>query len=697
MHRNPVVRLVAESPDMEALTLLLAATSTIEDELERARLIATGIPALLSCRVSGVVLGDGTWTPFLSYPQDINPMLDSDLDLIESLTHARGQMTLRPNDTHEHAAHITALLERLELSSLTVFPMLTLTGQLGMLLIGKADAGGLTRNESRICQTLATTLALGIENLRLTHNLERLVDARTEELRQAEAAQRALLRVNNALVSNLDRESLFNAISDSLREVVEFDRASLTLLDSETGVIEINQVTENVDTHELLPVGFEYPLEESAVGKVLRENKPRIRLHLDQQTLIGEEFQLLQMGFRSYIAVPLCTRGEPFGTLNVSSRDPEAYTETDVEFIAEVGVQVALAAENMLAFEEIDRLKAQAEQENVYLREELETEYNFHEIVGKSPALKKTLRQVEQVAPTDATVLICGETGTGKELIARAIHDASPRKDRTLVKVNCAAISAGLVESELFGHEKGSFTGAIKQHIGRFEVADGGTLFLDEVGELPLDTQVKLLRVLQEGDVERVGSNKPIRVDVRIIAATNRRLDEAVEAGEFRADLFFRLNVFPIEVPALRERKSDIPLLVDYLLAKLSRKLGKPLTGVAKTSMDQLMGYRWPGNIRELENVIERSAILSPGQIIEVDDLSVAGALSVTDEMAAPATASEIGSLEDAERAHILAALERTNWVIAGARGAAAVLDIHTNTLRSRMKKLGIKRSVTAE
>ena len=271
------------------------------------------------------------------------------------------------------------------------------------------------------------------------------------------------------------------------------------------------------------------------------------------------------------------------------------------------------------------------------------------------------------------------------------------------MKVNCAAISAGLVESELFGHEKGSFTGAIKQHIGRFEVADGGTLFLDEVGELPLDTQVKLLRVLQEGDVERVGSNKSIRVDVRVIAATNRRLAEAVEAGEFRADLFFRLNVFPIEVPALRERKSDIPLLVDYLLTKLSRKLGKPLTGVSKASMDRLMGYRWPGNIRELENVIERSAILSRGQIVEIDHfsvagtLSVAGALSVADDMAAPTTASDISSLEDAERAHILATLERTNWVIGGDRGAATVLDIHTNTLRSRMKKLGIKRSATAE
>ena len=510
-------------------------------------------------------------------------------------------------------------------------------------------------------------------------------------LRQSEEKHRVLLQVNNALVSNLDRESLFNAIFDSLKEVVEFDRASLTLLDSETGVIEINQVIENVDTNGMLPVGFEYPLQDSVLGKVIRENRPRIRLHLDQQTLIGEEVQLVQMGIRSYIVVPLCTRGESFGTLNVSSREPEAYTEADVEFIAEVGVQVALATENMLAFEEIDRLKAQAELENVYLREELETEYNFHEIVGKSPALKQTLREVEQVAPTDATVLICGETGTGKELVARALHDASPRKGRTLVKVNCAAISAGLVESELFGHEKGSFTGAIKQHIGRFEVADGGTLFLDEVGELPLDTQVKLLRVLQEGDLERVGSNKPIQVDVRIIAATNRRLAEAVKAGEFRADLFFRLNVFPIEVPALRERKPDIPLLVDFLLAKLSRKLGKPLTGVSKTSMDRLMCYRWPGNIRELENVIERSAILSPVPIVEVDDLSVA------DVMAAPTTALEISSLEDAERAHILAALERANWVIAGDRGAAAVLEINTNTLRSRMKKLGIKRSATAE
>ncbi len=687
------------NPSTEALSILLTATSTVQDEVERARLIATGIPSLLSCRVSGLALCGYSWTVFLNQ-QDVpltsqaESITDPELDLIYSETRDRGQVTISRLDPEPWSVTLCAWLEANKLQSLTVFSLRTISGQIGMLLIGKDQPGGLSRDESLVCQTLAETLALGIENLRVTQNLERLVSERTESLRHAEAAQRALLKINNALVANLDRESLFDAISESLGEVVPFDRASLTLLDPVPGMIQISALTSVLGAEETMSVGTELPLEGSLLETVLRERRTIIRCHLDREPLMGEEARLLKLGIRSYVSVPLSTRDEPFGCLNVCSQAPDAYSEADAEFLAEVGAQVALAAENMLAFEKIDQLKAQLEQENLYLREEIKTEYNFHEIVGNSVGLKNQLHQVEQVAPTDATVLICGETGTGKELFARAIHDISLRKDRPLVKVNCAAISAGLVESELFGHEKGSFTGAMKQHSGRFELADGGTLFLDEVGELPMDTQVKLLRVLQEGEFERVGGNRPIQVDVRVIAATNRDLRAAIEAGEFRTDLFYRLNVFPIEVPPLRERKSDIPLLVAHLIGKLSRKLGKSLDGVSTRSMDRMIEYAWPGNVRELENVIERAAIVAPGSIIEIDDLSLP---AETVPPVPKSTASETKTLEEVERAHILSMLEKTNWVISGEQGAATQLGINPNTLRSRIAKLGIKRSATAK
>jgi formate hydrogenlyase transcriptional activator len=333
---------------------------------------------------------------------------------------------------------------------------------------------------------------------------------------------------------------------------------------------------------------------------------------------------------------------------------------------------------------EVEQLKNRLEIENVYLQEEIKTEYNFEEIVGQSEPLKKALRNVEQVAASDSTVLIYGETGTGKELIARAIHNLSGREERPLVKVNCGAISAGLVESELFGHEKGAFTGALQQRVGRFELADGGTIFLDEVSELPLETQVKLLRVLQEGEFERVGSSNPIRVNVRVIAATNRNLTEAVKKGSFRTDLFYRLNVFPIEVPPLRERKSDIPLLTNFFLTKFAKKINKQFKPISKDTMDRITSYPWPGNIRELQNVIERAVVLSQGSEIQIDE-SVLG-LHVSSELTMDQT------LEDVERSHITSILEKTNWVIDGKKGAASILNLNPSTLRSRMQKLGIKK-----
>ncbi|MDH4085228.1 MAG: sigma 54-interacting transcriptional regulator [Nitrospira sp.] len=387
-------------------------------------------------------------------------------------------------------------------------------------------------------------------------------------------------------------------------------------------------------------------------------------------------------GLQSFAGYPLVFRGDVLGVIAMFGRRP--LSDEEFERLAIFANQAAVAIKNAQLFTEVAQLKTRLEAENLYLREEVKSQNNFEEIIGDSPSIMTVLRQIEQVAPTDSTVLLRGDTGTGKELMARAIHNLSPRKARSLVKVNCGAIPANLVESELFGHEKGSFTGALQRRIGRFELADGGTIFLDEVGELPLDAQVKLLRVLQEREIERIGSGHSIKVDVRVIAATNRDLYAAVKAGSFRADLLYRLNVFPIEVPSLSARAFDIPLLVNRFVGKFSGKIGKKIDGVSESTMERLMKYAWPGNIRELENVIERATILSKGPLLQIDDVMLQGnsgpLLPIAD------------SLEEVERGHILRILQNVDWVIEGKQGAAARLGLHPNTLRSRMQKLGIKK-----
>ncbi len=336
------------------------------------------------------------------------------------------------------------------------------------------------------------------------------------------------------------------------------------------------------------------------------------------------------------------------------------------------------------ALQEVEQLKNRLQEENIYLQQEIKRTHNFEEIISQNDDFKKTLGKVEQVASTDATVLILGETGTGKELIARAIHNISGRRERPLVKVNCAALPANLIESELFGHEKGAFTGALARKIGRFELADGGTIFLDEIGDLPMELQVKLLRVLQDGDFERLGDPNTIKVDVRVIAATNRNLERAVKNGTFREDLYYRLNVFPINVPPLRERQDDIPLLINHFVRKYGAKIGKKIETIPKKVMDSLQSYHWPGNIRELENIIERAVILSQGSRLELEKWFLK-----TEE---PLDTSELTTLEEVERAHILKTLEATHWRVSGTKGAAQILGLNSQTLVSKMKKLGIRR-----
>jgi formate hydrogenlyase transcriptional activator len=523
--------------------------------------------------------------------------------------------------------------------------------------------------------------------------------------RRAESRERALLEINNAIISSLSPDKLLQALGESLKRIMPFDLAVLTVYDHHTDTLRLRAQHGQVKAAH---PGVEQTTDRtnSHIGWVFDHRQTLLRRNLGVERTFLTENRLVDEGIGSACTVPLLAADKCIGTVTIASRVSELYGKNDATFLESLGGQIALAVSNLLAFEEISSLKARLQDENTYLQEEIRAEHNFDEIVGGHRALTDVLRQVDQVAATDATVLITGETGTGKELIARAIHNRSARRTRPLVKVNCGAISAGLVESELFGHVKGAFTGALSRRIGRFELADGGSLFLDEVSELPMDTQVKLLRVLQEREFEPVGSSETRRVDVRVIAATNRNLADSVREGRFRADLYYRLNVIPLRVPALRERREDIPQLATYFLERMAQKTGKAVTGITRGTMHRMLGYDWPGNVRELQNLIERGVVLANGALLSLDEQTFAGTQSLsgtpepnfttaggsTDvDSHSPAAAC---SLEEIERLHIIAVLEKTNWIIGGSSGAAEILKVNPSTLRSRMKKLGIARTL---
>ena len=500
---------------------------------------------------------------------------------------------------------------------------------------------------------------------------------------------RALLAVSEAIVAHRDLRVLFHELAVRLKQVVFFDFVSLVLHEPADNTMRLHVL----ETSEPVPPGTEIVLsvEEDPAGFVWQTQQPLITSSEDDLSRWPRLLeQVKPYGAQSLCWLPLTTARRRLGALVLSSKRPSCYAEMDVSFLQLVANQVAVAFENAQAFEEIQALKDKLSKENAYLEDEIRTERNFGDIVGDSATLRQVLKEVETVAPTGSTVLVRGETGTGKELIARALHERSPRNSRSFIKLNCAAIPTGLLESELFGHEKGAFTGAISQKIGRFELAHQGTLFLDEVGDIPPELQPKLLRVLQEQEFERLGGTKTIKVDVRLLAATHRDLGKMVADGGFRQDLYYRLNVFPLMLPPLRERRDDIPRLVRHFTQQFARRMGRRIETITSEVMEALVRYSWPGNVRELQNVIERAVILSPGSVLQVP----LSDLKTVPEQAPPHALQETlpVTLIDAEREHILAALQEADWVLGGPKGAAARLGMKRSTLHWKMQKLGITR-----
>ena len=583
-------------------------------------------------------------------------------------------------DQDERFPLVSNVLSQDGVQSLCVLPLTTAQRRVGAMAIGSVQPSAYDATDIEFLRQVGAQVAVAVDNALNSQNAQLY----QQELARERDRLHLLLEVNNALVSTLDLHELLSAISGCLRRVMNHDYAGLALFDPATRQLRLHAL-DFPQGKGLVQEEMVVPLQGTPTGEVFLTRQPALVSSADAKRFpaaISQRFRA--EGLESGCVVPLITANRTVGTLSLASRRAGAFTQKDIDLLMRVANQIAIAIENALAYQEIAELKNKLADEKLYLEEEIRSEYTFEEIVGESPALKRVLSQVETVAATDSSVLVLGETGTGKEVIARALHDLSLRRERTFVKVNCAAIPTGLLESELFGHEKGAFTGAIAQKAGRFELAHRGTLFLDEVGDIPLELQPKLLRVLQEKEFERLGSTQTLHVDVRVVAATNRDLIQMVEDRLFRSDLYYRLNVFPIVVPPLRERREDIPLLVRYFAQKHARRMDRHIESIPAEEMESLTNYQWPGNVRELENLIERAVILSRGPALHVP--LPEGRLSSDAPAGSPVT------LEAAEREHILRALQDTNWVIAGSSGAAKRLGMKRTTLQSRMAKLGISR-----
>ena len=578
------------------------------------------------------------------------------------------------------------IMRRAGLQSVCAFPLSTAHRQLGSLVMASVLRDAYSPDEIRFCSLVANQIALAMDD---AFNFQ--------------ASQRAqerlglLLDLTNRVVSNLNLRDVLREISANIRRVMQCDGVGIDLPSPDDKKLRLYAL-DFPDNPGMIKEGYEPPADENASAfRVFRSGEAVIlsKVEIDQEAVLPE------IAIQSLAHVPLTGREGVVGVLSLATWRENAFTQDDLAFVGQIGRQVGIAIENALAFGEVSELKNKLTQEKLYLEGEIRSELKFEEIIGKSEALRRVLEQIKTVAPTDSTVLIYGETGTGKELIARAVHNLSSRQSNGFVKLNCAAIPTGLLESELFGHERGAFTGAIAQRIGRFELAHRGTMFLDEIGEVPLELQPKLLRILQEREFERLGSTRTLRTDARLIAATNRDLEALVGQQKFRSDLYYRLNVFPVRVPSLRERPEDIPLLVRHFVQQFSRRVSKAIDTIQSETMATMVKYPWPGNIRELQNVIERAVILTKGPILAVpsDDLRASAPLSIPPSALANGqpiipnggSRNMRAALDDEERQQILAALEQTNWIVAGPNGAAGLLGMKRSTLQSRMQKLSIR------
>jgi formate hydrogenlyase transcriptional activator len=583
-----------------------------------------------------------------------------------------------------------------------VVPLTTALRRIGAMGFGSKHGRVYQEAEVRFMHHVATQVAVAVDNVLHAESAQ----AAQRQLTHERDRVRLLLEVNNAVVSHLSLDHLFPAVSACLRRVIEHDGSALVLYDPETRRYRVH-VLSFAKNESFIKEGIADSDCKMPAHSAIASRKPAVFGGRDLQQMAAESAcakHWVAEGMSAFCSVPLLLHDRVLGALDIGRRRDDAFGSEEIDLLGEVAKQIAIAVENAQAYRKITELKDRLAKENLYLEEEVRTDQNFGEIVGDSAVLRRVLKEVETVAPTGSTVLIRGETGTGKELIARALHDLSPRRERTFVKLNCAAIPTGLLESELFGHEKGAFTGAIMPKLGRFELAHQGTLFLDEVGDIPLELQPKLLRALQEQEFERLGSTHTIRVDVRLVAATNRDLARMVADGQFRSDLYYRLNVFPVVLPALRERREDIPMLARHFTQRFAQRMGRRIETIPTAVMDGLVRYPWPGNIRELQNVIERAVILSPGPSLQVTlgDQEISGQRS---EDRGQKIVAENGtrtsdhrppnsglSLADAERDHIVSVLRESGWVLGGPNGAAVRLAMKRTTLQSKMKKLGISR-----
>ena len=553
-----------------------------------------------------------------------------------------------------------------------VVPLTSVEKRMGALGIASNRVAAYDEQDLRLLRSVAELVAVFINST-----------AAREDLESEKSRLQALVKANRTLASSLEMQNLLPIISECVNQLVPHDFAGVTLYEPGRENLLAYVLSPSQPTS-VIELGKEIAPQEALSAPALQERRPKTLTHQDlasQGSKIAS--RIVGAGIRTVRCVPLLTASGPLGALNVGSRRDQAFTPQDEEILNQIAAQLAIALDNARAYREIQTLRDRLAEEKLYLEDEIRTELNFEEIVGESTELRQALSKARTVAPSGSTVLILGETGTGKELIARAIHRMSKRRDANFIKVNCAAIPTGLLESELFGHEKGAFTGAVTKKVGRIELADSGTLFLDEIGEIPLELQPKLLRMLQDQEFERLGSNHTVRVNLRLIAATNRDLSQRIRENEFRSDLFYRLNVFPIQMPALRERQGDVPMLVHYFVRKLARRMDKQIETIPNRTMQALQGWHWPGNVRELENFIERSVILTDGRVLRAP----------LAELIPEGQVATDTRLESAEREHILRVLRESGGIVSGPRGAAEKLGLKRTTLQSKMKKLNITRS----